>query len=194
MLAFLVVGFAWFAAVVLHDHQALHYFVYREVYERIFTAALRRNPGAWGWARVDAAVIEFAARLPVAERVRGITTKVFLKRYAARYLPRAVVNRRKRGLSVPLGAWLRGPLRGWARACLARDVLQEIGVDNVAALRLLATHCARERDHARAIWTLIVLSEWLEWKARACSSALACRTQDALPLGARVGRGTVAAR
>lgn len=49
---FLVVGLAWYAAVILHDPHALHYFLYREVYERIFTAALRRNPGPWGWAKV----------------------------------------------------------------------------------------------------------------------------------------------
>ena len=56
----------------------------------------------------------FAATLPVAERVRGLATKVFLKRYAERYLPKSIVYRRKRGLSVPVGRWLRGPLRDWA--------------------------------------------------------------------------------
>lgn len=128
---------------------------------------------------LDAAVIEFSAHLPVAARVRGITTKVFLKHYAARYLPGAVVNRRKRGLSVPLGAWLRGPLHTWARACLAHAVLQDAGIDNLAALRLLAAHRAREHDHARAIWTLIVLSEWLQWKAGLHTVARA-RVSDAL--------------
>jgi asparagine synthetase B (glutamine-hydrolysing) len=48
--------------------------------------------------------MEFAATLPVEERVRGLTTKVFLKRYAERYLPASIVYRRKRGLSVPLSA------------------------------------------------------------------------------------------
>jgi len=43
----------------------------------------------------------------------GFNTKIFLKRYALRYLPEAIVNRRKRGLSVPIGRWLRGPLREW---------------------------------------------------------------------------------
>lgn len=116
---------------------------------------------------LDTEVIEFTARLPVADRVHGITTKVFLKQYARQYLPRTVVYRRKRGLSVPLAAWLRGPLRAWAHACLARDVLQDHGIDNMAALRLLALHCSHQQDHSRAIWTLIVLSEWLDWHARA---------------------------
>jgi asparagine synthase (glutamine-hydrolysing) len=115
---------------------------------------------------LDREVVEFAASLPVSARVRGMTTKVFLKKYAGRYLPRSVVHRRKRGLSVPLGVWLRGPLHAWARSRLAGDALQDAGVDSVAALRLLSEHCSRARDHARALWTLVVLSEWLEWRRR----------------------------
>src|SRR5258708_4940468 len=68
---------------------------------------------------LDRDVMELAATLPERERVRGFQTKIFLKRYASRYLPRWVVHRRKRGLSVPLAAWLRGPLRGWAEERLA---------------------------------------------------------------------------
>lgn len=115
---------------------------------------------------LDQQVVEFAATLPVAERVRGFTTKVFLKRYATGYLPKSIVNRRKRGLGVPLGAWLRGPLLDWARTRLSNPMLREAGIENEAALQLLSEHGSHVRDHAKAIWTLVVLSEWLEWRAR----------------------------
>lgn len=49
---FLIVGFAWYGIVVLRDPLALHYFLYREIYQRIFTPALLRNPGWFGWAKV----------------------------------------------------------------------------------------------------------------------------------------------
>ncbi len=113
---------------------------------------------------LDSTVIEFAAALPAQARVRGLTTKVFLKNYARLYLPRAVTHRRKRGLSVPLSAWLRGPLRDWAQARLSCSALAEAGLCNRAALELWAEHQARKADHARAIWTLLVLCEWLEWR------------------------------
>ncbi|WP_345782704.1 asparagine synthase (glutamine-hydrolyzing) [Dyella flagellata] len=112
---------------------------------------------------LDQSVIEFAAGLPLEARVRGLTTKVFLKRYALDYLPKEVVTRRKRGLSVPLAAWLRGPLRDWAQAHLASAGLAAVGIDTQAAQALFAEHQARASDHARAIWTLVVLSEWLQW-------------------------------
>jgi asparagine synthase (glutamine-hydrolysing) len=95
--------------------------------------------------------------------VRGLATKAFLKRYAMRYLPKSIVYRRKRGLSVPLGRWLRGPLRDWAAAALDTRQFERLGIRNAAALELLSEHCRREADHARPIWTLIVLSEWLDW-------------------------------
>jgi asparagine synthase (glutamine-hydrolysing) len=112
---------------------------------------------------LDERVMDFAATLPVAERVRGFATKVFLKRYALRYLPKSIVYRRKRGLSVPISRWLRGPLRDWAAAALGNQQLTRVGIRNPVALELLSEHCRRQIDHARTIWTLIMLSEWLDW-------------------------------
>lgn len=111
-------------------------------------------------------VIDFAATLPQQERVRGLATKVFLKRYASRYLPSSIVHRRKRGLSVPLAGWLRGPLRGWAAEMLGSDRLNVVGIRRRAALSLLDEHASGRLDHARALWTLLVLAEWLGWVER----------------------------
>jgi asparagine synthase (glutamine-hydrolysing) len=115
---------------------------------------------------LDVDVMEFAARLPANERVRGFHTKVFLKRFAERYLPASIVHRRKRGLSVPLARWLREPLYDWARARLGAEWLGAAGVRPGAAVELLEEHRARRADHSRALWTLIVLSEWIEWASR----------------------------
>jgi len=114
---------------------------------------------------LDRDVMELAAHLRDEQRVRGFATKVFLKRYASRYLPRWVVHRRKRGLSVPLASWLRGPLRGWAEERLTSGRLDAAGIDEKAADALFGEHLRRERDHARALWTLVVLAEWLDWAA-----------------------------
>jgi len=116
---------------------------------------------------LDESVMTFAASLPVAERVRHFKTKLFLKRYSRRYLPHAIVYRRKRGLSVPMGRWLRGPLKPWATGALGSPRLAAIGVNPSVALELLAEHCEHQADHARALWSLIVLSEWLDWAATA---------------------------
>jgi asparagine synthase (glutamine-hydrolysing) len=115
---------------------------------------------------LDVDVMEFAARLPPKERVHGFETKVFLKRFAERYLPASTVHRRKRGLSVPLARWLREPLYDWARARLGAEWLGAAGVRPSAAVELLEEHRQRRADFSRALWTLIVLSEWIEWAAQ----------------------------
>jgi len=114
---------------------------------------------------LDESVMAFAASLPVADRVQNFTTKIFLKHHALRYLPKSIVHRRKRGLSVPIGTWLRGPLREWAAQKLASKRLEQIGIRTSAAVELLTEHCQHQADHARTLWTLIVLSEWLDWAA-----------------------------
>jgi asparagine synthase (glutamine-hydrolysing) len=112
---------------------------------------------------LDREVMEFAATLPAGMRVRGLKTKVFLKSFAAQYLPGSIVYRRKRGLSVPLNSWLRGPLADWAEARLSSDRLEEVGICRDVAVTLFEEHRQQKADHARALWALIVLSEWLSW-------------------------------
>ncbi|MDD1644486.1 MAG: asparagine synthase (glutamine-hydrolyzing) [Methylococcaceae bacterium] len=112
---------------------------------------------------LDQEVMEFAATLPEEERIHRLQTKVFLKQYALRYLPKEIVHRKKRGLSVPLSSWLREPLYEWAKSRLSSPLLDRVGVNRYVAVDLLQEHMHRKADHARSIWTLIVLSEWLEW-------------------------------
>ena len=114
---------------------------------------------------LDVGVMEFAAKLPPEERVHRLKTKAFLKRYARRYLPGSLIDRRKRGLSVPLASWLRGPLYDWTHDLLASPLLATVGVDSAAAIAILDEHRARKADRARAIWTIVVLSVWLNWLA-----------------------------
>jgi asparagine synthase (glutamine-hydrolysing) len=115
---------------------------------------------------LDQTVMEFAATLPADERVRGTKTKVFLKKYAMRYLPASIVYRKKRGLSVPLASWLRGPLYDWAESQLRSEMLEDVGVNGRVALELLEEHRQKRADHGRVLWTLIVLSEWLAWASK----------------------------
>ena len=56
---------------------------------------------------------------------------------ALRYLPKSIIHRRKRGLSVPLSSWLRGPLTEWAESRLRSEWFSQVGVNRSAALELL---------------------------------------------------------
>ena len=112
---------------------------------------------------LDPAVMDFALRLDPRLKVRGLTTKRVLKRVARRWLPRGIVGRKKRGLSVPIATWLQGGLRDEMTRLLAPERLRRQGVlSDVYVTRLVAEHLGRRANHARALWTLIVLERWLE--------------------------------
>jgi asparagine synthase (glutamine-hydrolysing) len=130
---------------------------------------------------LDEDVMEFARSLRVEDRVRGFETKVFLKRYARRYLPDNIVNRRKRGLSVPIGSWLRGPLKEWATATLENGLLEQAGIRTSVAMELFSEHCQRKADHARTLWTLLVLGEWLDWVATHADSRQTGQGHNGVP-------------
>jgi asparagine synthase (glutamine-hydrolysing) len=147
-----------------------HYDLERSLAEGLLTKADRASMHSALELRapfLDQAVMEFAAALPPRDRVQGIQTKVFLKRYATRYLPREIVYRKKRGLSVPLSRWLREePLRGWLAEALSRPELERLGLNSTAARSLMQEHQDRKADHGRALWALAVVSEWIAWLDR----------------------------
>ena len=63
---------------------------------------------------LDKNVIEFAWQLPFAMKVDEAGGKRILKSLLARYLPTELTDRKKMGFGVPIGKWLRGPLKEWA--------------------------------------------------------------------------------
>jgi asparagine synthase (glutamine-hydrolysing) len=112
---------------------------------------------------LDREVTELGLGLPSDLRVRGFATKWLLKEVAGRHLPRWIVHRRKRGLSVPVAAWLNGSLREETDRLLARERLEQGGVWSPGPTeRLLAEHRAGRANHARALWPLVVFERWRE--------------------------------
>jgi len=64
---------------------------------------------------LDHRLIEFAFRLPPQMKIRDLATKVLLRRVARRWVPASILDRKdKKGLVVPFGQWLTGPLKDWA--------------------------------------------------------------------------------
>jgi asparagine synthase (glutamine-hydrolysing) len=97
---------------------------------------------------LDREVMELVLPGPVRAKVRGLTTKAILKEAARGLVPRQVINRRKRGLSVPVARWLNTGLAPLA--------------DRVLDTPLLAEHRSGRRNHARSLWPQLVLALWAE--------------------------------
>jgi len=112
---------------------------------------------------LDRDVTRFALSLPPDLRVRRTTTKWVLKRAARAWLPRDVIERRKRGLSVPIASWINHGLRQEVDRLLdPRRLREENLVNEKYVTGLLAEHRAGRANHARPLWALVMLEYWLE--------------------------------
>jgi asparagine synthase (glutamine-hydrolysing) len=112
-------------------------------------------------------LVELACRLPADVKLRHVVGKRVLRRAVADLVPATIRRRVKRGLAVPLAAWLAGPLRSFARETLAR--LDPNVVRPAVVRELFEAHVERRRDNRRELWALIVLQLW----ADACGVAWA---------------------
>lgn len=111
---------------------------------------------------LDHRLIEFAATLPLRQRIRGTQGKWLLKHTMERYLPRDILYRPKQGFVTPISHWLRGPLAGEARVIASAGGIARTGWFAPAHLSLLADeHIAGRRDHGRVLWQLLMLERSL---------------------------------
>jgi asparagine synthase (glutamine-hydrolysing) len=111
---------------------------------------------------LDHRLVEWASSLPPGLKLRGATGKYILKKTLEPDLPHDVLYRTKMGFSVPLAAWLRGPLAQRARDALLNGAIAECGYFEPAMLdRLVRQHAAGRRDHSATLWSLLMLDAFL---------------------------------
>ena len=109
---------------------------------------------------LDHRIFEFAWSLPPQLRTGGGQGKRILRRLLRRYLPEHLVDGPKRGFEVPLGIWLRGPLRAWVETLLNEKELRENGLHAEPILQEWRIHLSGHRDRSDALWPLIVFLQW----------------------------------
>ncbi|SME93600.1 asparagine synthase (glutamine-hydrolysing) [Tistlia consotensis] len=112
---------------------------------------------------LDARVVEFAWALAPRFKLRGGRGKWLLRQVLRRHLPARLIERPKQGFSVPIGGWLRGPLRDWAEALLDERRLAGEGLLDPAPVRALWTdHLAGRVEGQYPLWTALMLQAWRE--------------------------------
>lgn len=110
---------------------------------------------------IDHRIVEFAWRLPAHAKMRNGTRKWLLRQVLYRHVPRELVERPKMGFSIPLGEWLRGPLRNWAETLLAEKRLRDGNLFNVAHVRRhWVEHLRGQRNWQYLLWSVLMFEAW----------------------------------
>ncbi|AGZ34128.1 MAG: asparagine synthase (glutamine-hydrolyzing) [Pseudomonas sp.] len=111
---------------------------------------------------LDHRIFEFAWRLPLEMKIRGGKGKWILRELLYRHVPQEMIERPKKGFSIPLGQWLRGPLRDWAEMLLDNSLLEKQGYFNSDAVRKVwLRHLEGKVDLSRKLWSILMFQAWL---------------------------------
>jgi asparagine synthase (glutamine-hydrolysing) len=108
---------------------------------------------------LDYRLVPLVLSLPEKYKIRNLTTKWLLKKIAGKYLPRRIVNRPKRGFTVPVSRWIRN-------STLIREFLTNRSYYKNGPLiyeyaqRLFYEHIGRRQDNARELWLIFVFNYW----------------------------------
>ncbi len=110
---------------------------------------------------LDHRLVEFALSLPVEFKIREGKQKYPLRKLLSTYVPTELIDRPKRGFSVPIGQWLRGPLREWAEDLLSEESLSSHDLFNVNMVRSYwEAHRSGKRNFQYQLWDVLTFQSW----------------------------------
>lgn len=112
---------------------------------------------------LDHRVVELAWQLPLNMKIRDGVGKWPLREVLYRHVPRELIERPKKGFSIPVAQWLRGALREWAEALLDEHRLVEEGYFHPKPIRKAwQEHLSGKRDNSSKLWGVLMFQAWLE--------------------------------
>ncbi len=110
---------------------------------------------------LDHRLAELSWTLPDRFKIRDRQTKWLLRQVLYRRVPQALVDRPKMGFSVPISAWLRGPLKSWGDDLLSPNRLAALDFLDQEACRGAWRALQEGQEHrSPALWALLVFLDW----------------------------------
>jgi asparagine synthase (glutamine-hydrolysing) len=116
---------------------------------------------------LDHRVAELAWRFPLNMKIRDGQGKWVLRQVLYKYVPQELIDRPKAGFAIPIGQWLRGPLKDWAEALLDEKRLEVEGYFYAKPIRdKWKQHLLGRYDHTASLWAVLMFQSWLESTCR----------------------------
>jgi asparagine synthase (glutamine-hydrolysing) len=112
---------------------------------------------------LDHEFMELTAQIPSSLKIKGLTERKYIFRQALRpLLPASILDRPKRGFSLPIAVWLRGELKDFLYDVLLSRTATERGIFQPHVVRrLIERHTTTSADYSKSLWVLLMLELWL---------------------------------
>ena len=111
---------------------------------------------------LDKRIAEIAFKLPLKMKIRNFEGKWILKKILNNYLPNNLIKKRKKGFSVPISKWLRGPLNEWCNDLLSEELIKKQGfLDFKEIEKIRIKHMSGEKDLSSKLWAILMWQSWL---------------------------------
>jgi asparagine synthase (glutamine-hydrolysing) len=112
---------------------------------------------------LDYKIVQFASSLPMNMRFRKGKGKWLLRQVLHAYVPPSLLDRPKMGFGVPVGDWLRGPLKDWACSLINKNKLKDEGYFNAPAVEeIWLQHLSGRYHRTHELWNILMFQSWLE--------------------------------
>ena len=111
---------------------------------------------------LDKDVVEFAWSLPIEYKRNEGLGKQVLRDVLYRYVPREIMERPKKGFSIPIEKWLKEPkLREWAEELIDRGQLKEQGYLDPEVVWKIWEDFTLRGEWRIQIWYILMFQEWI---------------------------------
>lgn len=115
---------------------------------------------------LDHRLVSLSQRMPQHLLVNDGRAKWPLRRILYRHVPTAMIERPKMGFAIPIGEWIRGPLREWSENLLSREALEAHNLlDSDYIAHAWHRHLTANQDLSAHLWGILMFQQWYQhWK------------------------------
>ncbi len=112
---------------------------------------------------LDRDVVEFAWTIPMSYKKQGDEGKLVLRDVLYRYVPKQMMDRPKKGFSIPITQWLREPgLREWAESLLDASLIRRQGILNAEEVHRIWRDFIDNGNWRIQIWYMLMFQSWMQ--------------------------------
>ncbi len=110
---------------------------------------------------LDHRILEFVSKLPISIKYKNNTLKYIIKEIVHQYIPKELINRPKRGFSIPLREWYEDTLKDIFKEAINKKDIEKYGILNYEAVKEIIKRYKKGESYMMIpIWQIFIFQLW----------------------------------